>query len=133
MVQQDDVIERTSIVTYALLEELHAGISPSSRSGDFTDVKVVTPEGEIPWSRLSRLSEAEMRAILIEAVNRVYTMLTVHPDDLRLVRPPKTWRRPERSEALLAQEAPAGRAEPGTHGSHHRRGHRYRGPWHGTR
>lgn len=29
------------------LEDLHAGISPSSKTGDYTDVKVVTPYGEI--------------------------------------------------------------------------------------
>ena len=31
------------------LEDLHAGISPSSKTGDYTDVKVVTPYGEIKW------------------------------------------------------------------------------------
>ena len=31
MVQQDDVIERTSIVTYALLEELHAVLADAKK------------------------------------------------------------------------------------------------------
>ena len=31
------------------LEDVHAGIFPSSQSGDYSDVKVVTPYGEIPW------------------------------------------------------------------------------------
>lgn len=30
------------------LEDLHAGISPSSQTGDYTDVKVISPYGEIP-------------------------------------------------------------------------------------
>lgn len=30
------------------LEDLHAGIFPSSQRGDHSDVKVVTPYGEIP-------------------------------------------------------------------------------------
>jgi hypothetical protein len=32
------------------LENLHAGIFPSSRTGDYSDVTVVTPYGEIPWT-----------------------------------------------------------------------------------
>jgi len=30
------------------LEDIHAGITPSSQAGDLLDVKVVTPYGEIP-------------------------------------------------------------------------------------
>lgn len=33
------------------LEELHTGISPDSAVGDYSDVKVVTPYGDIPWAR----------------------------------------------------------------------------------
>ncbi len=36
------------------LEDLHAGIFPSSQTGDYTDVKVVSPDGEIAWDRASR-------------------------------------------------------------------------------
>ena len=32
-----------------MLEEFHAGTVPDSRSGDFSDVIVKTPYGEIPW------------------------------------------------------------------------------------
>src|SRR6516225_2319661 len=39
----------------SVLEDLHAGIAPSSKSGDYSDVVVRTPFGEIPWRRLSRL------------------------------------------------------------------------------
>jgi hypothetical protein len=31
------------------LENLQAGKGPSSKSGDYADLKVVTPDGEIPW------------------------------------------------------------------------------------
>jgi len=34
------------------LEDIHAGITPSSQAGDLLDVKVVTPYGEIPWNQL---------------------------------------------------------------------------------
>ena len=45
------------------LEDLHAGVSPSSETGDYSDVKVVSPYGEIPWKRLSRLSDKEMKEL----------------------------------------------------------------------
>lgn len=63
------------------LEDLHAGITPGSETGDFSDVKVVTPYGEIPWRRLSRISDEEMKSLMIEIVDRVYTFLSF-PDDL---------------------------------------------------
>src|SRR3974377_1953373 len=57
------------------LEDLHAGIYPSSQSGDDSDVKVVTPYGEIPWERLGRLSDDEMRVLMIDVVDRCYQFL----------------------------------------------------------
>ena len=47
------------------LEELHAGITPSSKTGDYSDVKVITPYGEIEWNRLSRISDKEMRSLML--------------------------------------------------------------------
>ena len=38
------------------LEDLHAGIFPASQSGDYDDVKVISPYGEIPWNGLSRIA-----------------------------------------------------------------------------
>lgn len=46
-----------------MLENLHAGITPSSQTGDYTDVVVRSPYGEIPWPRLSRVSDEEMKAL----------------------------------------------------------------------
>ena len=34
----------------SVLEDLHAGLVPRSKSGDYTDVVVHTPYGEIPWA-----------------------------------------------------------------------------------
>lgn len=48
------------------LEDLHAGISPSTKTGDYSDVKVVTPYGEIPWNELSRISDKELRNLMLE-------------------------------------------------------------------
>ena len=59
----------------SLLEDLHSGITPSSAAGDYSDVHVTTPYGEIPWSRLSRLSDEEMKGLMIDVVNRTYRFL----------------------------------------------------------
>jgi ligand-binding SRPBCC domain-containing protein len=64
-----------------MLEDLHAGITPNSQTGDYTDVVVRSPYGEIPWARLSRLSDEEMKALMIDVVNKTYRALIVLFDD----------------------------------------------------
>lgn len=62
-------------VRNTFLEDLHSGTTPSSQSGDYSDVKVVTPYGEIPWHKLSRFSDAEMKRLMMEIVDKIYTFL----------------------------------------------------------
>lgn len=62
-------------VRNSYLEELHAGIFPSSQTGDYTDVKVISPYGEIAWNRVGRISDEEMRQLSEDIVNRLYTFL----------------------------------------------------------
>lgn len=62
-------------VRNTFLEDLHSGITPSSQSGDYSDVKVVTPYGEIPWNKLSRLSDEEMKRLMKEIGDKTYTFL----------------------------------------------------------
>lgn len=62
-------------VRNTFLEDIHSGMTPSSQSGDYSDVKVVTPYGEIPWHKLSRLSDEEMKRLMKEIVNKIYTFL----------------------------------------------------------
>ena len=57
------------------IEELHLGRGAYSKSGDYSDVKVVTPYGEIPWNELSRISQEEMKLLMREVVNKLYTVL----------------------------------------------------------
>jgi len=57
------------------LEDLHAGIFPSSKTGDYTDVTVVSPYGEIAWNRVSRISDEEMQRLSADIVNLLYTFL----------------------------------------------------------
>lgn len=76
------------------LENLHAGRFPSSERGDFSDVKVVTPYGEIPWPQLSRISDAEMKVLMIDVVDRVFTYLSF-PEELARIGGAARWDRPK--------------------------------------
>jgi ligand-binding SRPBCC domain-containing protein len=58
-----------------VIEEFHAGTVADSKSGDFSDVVVKTPYGEIPWTSLSRLSDDEMKLVMRDAVNKTYRFL----------------------------------------------------------
>ncbi len=66
-----------------ILEDIHAGTWPVSKTGDFSDVKVVTPYGDIPWAetgdpevnKLGRITPEEMRDLVKDSLNRVYTLL----------------------------------------------------------
>jgi hypothetical protein len=62
-------------VRNTFLEDLHAGTVPSSKTEDYSDVKVVSPYGEIEWAKLSRLSSDEMRQLMKEVVNKLYSVL----------------------------------------------------------
>lgn len=42
------------------LEDIHAGKTPESKTGDFSDVYIVTPDRQIPWTEASRISDEEM-------------------------------------------------------------------------
>jgi hypothetical protein len=57
------------------IEDIDAGIEPHSPSGDYSDVKVVTPIGEIAWPKASRIRNDEMRAFMKQVVDRLYTIL----------------------------------------------------------
>jgi len=46
------------------LEDLHAGIAPSSATGDYVDVTVTSPFGVIPWPRVSRFNDEEMKQLM---------------------------------------------------------------------
>ncbi len=56
------------------LEDLHAGRVPISLTGDGSDIVVLDGEGNrIPWSEVSRIGDEEMRALMCEIVDRLYT------------------------------------------------------------
>ena len=47
------------------LEDLHSGITPSSEKGDYSDVYIVSPFGNIEWKKLFRISDEEMRSLML--------------------------------------------------------------------
>lgn len=64
-----------SCVRNTFLEDLHAGTGLSSETEDYSDVKVISPYGEIEWADLSRISDDEMRRLMKEVVNKLYSVL----------------------------------------------------------
>jgi hypothetical protein len=56
------------------LEDLHAGPVPVSHTGDGSDVIVLDADGKrIPWYEVSRIDGDEVRALMREIVDRLYT------------------------------------------------------------
>ena len=68
---------------HSILEDLHSGKVPDSKSGDYSDVVVHTPYGEIPWNDLSRVNDDEMKALIIDVVNQTYHFIQELFDDER--------------------------------------------------
>ena len=95
------------------LEDLHAGVYPDSATGDYTDVKVVSPYGEIPWNKASRISDAEMRSLMRQCVNRVYTYL-LHLETSRGFKIDCCWDPPELDPEMM-KDIEAIRAEDALH------------------
>lgn len=82
------------------IEDLHAGVFPQSARGDWSDVKVVTPFGEIAWNDLSRISDDEMKEVMVEAVNRVFTY-AAFPEELSSLAGASRWDSAELDKRLM--------------------------------
>lgn len=67
----------------SVLEDLHAGKFPDSKTGDYSDVVVHTPFGQIPWNELSRFNDAEMKALMVDVVNKTYHLVQELFDEKR--------------------------------------------------
>ncbi len=56
------------------LEDIHAGVVPVTKAGDFSDVMVVDANGrKIPWAEVSHFDDDAMRDLMQQVVNRLYT------------------------------------------------------------
>ena len=57
-----------------VIEDFHDGIAPVSHTGDFSDVVVIDANGRrIPWPRVAHVEQDEMRDLMRQVVNRLYT------------------------------------------------------------
>jgi hypothetical protein len=79
--ERDAATLAKTMILYCLrnthLETLHSGKFPVSKIGDYSDVKVIDGEGtEIPWRKVARFDNDEMKKLMKEFVNRAYTFLS---------------------------------------------------------
>lgn len=88
-------------VRNTFLEDLHSGITPSSEIGDYSDVKVITPYGEIEWNKLSRISDEEMKKLMIEIVNKIYNFFLNIESLSKFYRVPEHWDKPKENKNLI--------------------------------
>lgn len=67
------------------LETLHAGIVPVTHAGDYSDVRVIDADGrEIAWNDVSHLDDGQMRTLMKEIVNRLYTFnISIDDEEFR--------------------------------------------------
>jgi hypothetical protein len=88
-------------VRNTVLEDWHAGRAPISPAGDFSDVKIVSPTGEIPYLEASRISDAEMKTLMKQVADRVFTFLSF-PDMPIELGGAAHWDTPRLNEAMAA-------------------------------
>ena len=73
------------------LETIHAGKTPITRTGDYSDVFVVDADGRrIPWTQVSHIDQNEMHELMQEIVNRLYTF-HLEADDPKLQATIERW------------------------------------------
>ena len=100
------------------LEDIHAGIVPVTRTGDYSDVTVVDADGQrIPWPRVSHFDDDAMRDLMRQVVDRLYTFHAKIDDPqframLEFWRSSvRTWDEPKLDADLMVPLAPLGRAD----------------------
>jgi hypothetical protein len=91
------------------LEDLHAGQVPVTHTGDYSDVVVVDADGRrTPWPDVSRFNDDEMRALMRDIVNRLYTFHVcadapgVQAEVARWMTGASRWDEPEIDQKMLA-------------------------------
>jgi len=94
------------------LETLHAGVVPVTQPGDYSDVRVIDADGrEIAWNDVSHLDDDQMRALMKEIVNRVYTFyISIDDEEFRdqvdrWARLTDLWDEPDKDIAFLRRLA----------------------------
>ena len=73
------------------LEDIHAGLVPATRTGDYSDVTLIDADGRrIPWPEVSHFDDDAMRDLMRQVVDRFYTFQEF-ADDPRLLRLMERW------------------------------------------
>ena len=61
-------------VRNTMIENIHAGLVPVTRTGDYSDVTVIDADGRrIPWPEVSHFDDDAMRVFMRQVVDRLYT------------------------------------------------------------
>ena len=61
-------------VRNTMIEDIHAGLVPDTKTGDYSDVTVIDADGRrIPWPDVSHLDDDAMRDLMRQVVDRLYT------------------------------------------------------------
>ena len=111
----DDRLASLVIRTMALtcfrnskLEDIHAGLTPVTKTGDYSDVTVIDADGRrISWPEVSHFDDDAMRDLMRQVVDRLYTFeqLAREPDFLDRIGPwmdvANRWDEPKLVESFL--------------------------------
>ena len=61
-------------VRYTKLDDIHAGLPPVTKTGDYSDATVIDGEGRrIPWNDVSHFDDDAMRDLICQIMDRMYT------------------------------------------------------------
>ena len=95
-------------VRNTLLEDIHAGLTPVTKTGDYSDVTVIDADGRrIPWPEVSHFDDNVMRDLMRQVVDRLYSfeVQAQAPDSLDRVdlwsRAASRWNEPKLGPAFL--------------------------------
>ena len=80
----DDALQSLLIRTMVLvcvrnskIEDIHAGLAPVTKTGDYSDVTVIDADGRrIPWPDVSHIDDEQMRDFMRQVVDRIHTFTT---------------------------------------------------------
>lgn len=91
------------------IEKLHAGTVPVSHTGDYSDVFITDADGrQIPWPDASHIDDDQMRSLMRQIVDRLYTFHLKADDQEfrdhldRWLTVAERWDEPKLDEAFLA-------------------------------
>ena len=75
----------------SVIENIHAGLVPVMRTGDYSDVTVIDADGRrIPWPEVSHFDDNTMRELMRQVVDRLYTF-EVRAKDLDFLERIEIW------------------------------------------